>query len=168
MTESLRPSISWLSVLAERQDWQWGPGCVLYGCQTGTALSPQTQHVSRVEGSAAEVAGLPRMQTGVCVWMESSAASCFTSNVRFHACELWWLIWCKRRNGWSKLLPLAPVWYVAQGQKAFLCTDSGLPIRKKSVASLQSFRQQLLVLPFTIKQWKQHKGEKNVQTKTFQ
>lgn len=56
----------------------------------------------------------------------------------------------KKINGLKSMLVEQHI--LLQGQEAFLCMDSGLLRRKKNVASLQSFQQQLLTLYFTIKQ----------------
>lgn len=116
--ENPSPSVAQLSIPAERQDWLRGPGCISSGCQGLLAFSRNTAHQPSGKGSAAKVAGFPPRQTGVCVRMESSAASSFTDNMHFHACELWRCSRCKGTNGWSKLVPLAPVWYSAQPSDA--------------------------------------------------
>lgn len=56
---------------------------------------------------------------------------------------------------------------VASGPGGFSSHGFWTTEQKENVTSLQSFQQQLLVLSFTIKQWKHHK-KKNVQSKAFQ
>lgn len=79
--------------------------------QARLAICRNTACQPNGKGSAAEVEGFHPVQIMVWVWMESSAAPCFTNSMCFCAHELWWCNRWKMGSSWSKLSPL---WYSAQ------------------------------------------------------